>query len=281
MKYAPEFEPIAATTKESFDKIWSLPVAEMKEFVEKNPSPIPEDAPKDLEITHETVKVSDGTDIGIRVYRPNSTTTTTDKKKVFPLVIVAHGGGWVVGTHNNEDAMSRVICATADAVVVSVDYRMAPEFPYPYAVNDTYDVFVWAQNNPNHFSIDPKKIIVGGSSAGANIAAVMALRAREEGRDGIIGQFLNFPPVVHPNHFPHDKHNGTSYEENKDAPVLPVWIMEFFWKSYYPEAGTDVYVSPLLAKSLAGLPPAYIIVATIDPLRDDGLAYAKELQSAG
>jgi len=173
------------------------------------------------------------------------------------------------------------VAAKNKAVVVSVDYRRAPEYPFPYALHDAQDALLWCRENFRSLGIDPEMIIIGGGSAGANIAAVLAQIARDEGTTGIIGQILNIPVTCHPDHFPISKHEYYSIEQNANAPIVNAFRLRKFWDNYHPMADSNPLASPLLAKSFAGLPPALVQVAGMDPLRDEGLAYAQELKACG
>ncbi|XXH04118.1 hypothetical protein Hte_010530 [Hypoxylon texense] len=217
----------------------------------------------------------DGYLIELKVYkspnvRPNAT-----------LVYRMHGGGHVVGRHEVDGTENIYAATNPDIVVVSVDYRLAPEFPFPVPVEDCYDGLLWCKNNAKTLGIDPEKIIVAGSSAGANRAAVLAIMARDGGVTGIIGQVLHFPAVCHPKFFPRDKYEFGSYVQNADNCVLSVVRLEAFYDAYNPNPEPDHRHSPLLAASLANLPPALIQCAGVDIFRDEAFAYADALQAAG
>lgn len=162
-----------------------------------------------------------------------------------------------------EEAMNRYVAARTPCIVVSVDYRMAPEFRFPYAVNDSFDVLHWCRDNAQTLDIDKNRIILGGGSAGGNLAAVMAQMARDEGLSGIIGQVLGIPVTCHPKFFPTGDYEYESYKQNAEAPMLPGHTMMWFWDHYAPpaEVKPDPRHSPLLGK-LEGLPPARMCPAT-------------------
>jgi acetyl esterase/lipase len=269
----PEYEPVLRQIKDAFDALWNLPLPELRAQMQSAPVQLPEDIPKDLIIEDRKVPVSDGTELEIRSY------SSPKRSKSSVLYYVCHGGGWVVGDHATEEVQLRAVAGRNDALVISVLYRCAPEFPYPTPFNDCFDVLKWCKQNANDLGIDPEKIVLGGGSAGGNLAAVLSLRARDEGLSGIIGQVLNVPVTCHPDHFPKDKYEFTSWEQNAQAPLLDAKVMRWFWDCY--KATTEEYASPLLAKSLHGLPPALVQVAGLDPLRDEGLAYAEALKAAG
>ncbi|KAH8703863.1 lipase esterase family protein [Talaromyces proteolyticus] len=258
-------------------KLYALPVEQFR-AAGYRPPPIPPDSPtpgKDLDIVQTEVEVRDGTKILIRIY------TSTDHSPGSLLFFNAHGGGFVTGNTETEEAQNRLIAVKNGAVVVSVDYRRAPEYPYPFAVNDCFDVLIWCRKNADSLNIDPQRIIVGGGSAGANLSTVLALKFRNLSIPGIIGQILNIPVTCHPACFPQGKYEYISYKQNKNSPIVDANRMYWFWNQYLPDATPDPYASPLLAESLHGLPPTLVQVAGMDPLRDEGIAYAQALKKAG
>jgi len=274
----PEFAPFREEIDKNFVVLWGLPMDEFKAAWLSAPVALPENPPeqgKDYEIEELQVPVRDGTKIGVRLYKP----ITPVENAV--LVLKAHGGGWVVGSHEVEEVENRMIAAHAKAIVASVDYRMAPEYKFPYAIDDCFDVMKWCKANASKLGINPDTIITAGGSAGGNISAVLSQKARDENFSGIIGQILNIPVTCHPKHFPADKYEYGSYQQNKDSSVVDGPRMDWFWDQYLPNAEPEVYASPLLAKDLSGLPPALVQVAGMDPLRDEGLAYAEALKAAG
>ncbi|OAL53562.1 lipase esterase family protein [Pyrenochaeta sp. DS3sAY3a] len=272
-KVAEEYKKIEETTAH----LWALPIEEFRKVPYK-PAPLSKDAPKPgehVEISERQIPVRDGTEIGVRIYRP---LVITNNHVMFFNI---HGGGWTVGTPQTEETQNRLIAARNKAIVVSVDYRLAPEFPFPYALHDSIDAFKWAT-----LGADPNRIIVGGGSAGANLlklskATVLAQISRDENMGGIIGQIINIPVTCHPDHFPHSRYEGRSYEQNALAPIVSASKMRLFWNNYLPSADAHPWTSPLLSDSLAGLPPALIQIAGMDPLRDEGIAYAEALKSHG
>jgi acetyl esterase len=204
-------------------------------------------------------------DIGARVYEPSADPPAT--------VLFYHGGGWVLGTLDDSDAVCRALAVESGARVVSVDYRLAPEHRFPAAADDCYDALVWAAEN----LASGTPLVVSGDSAGGNLAAVTALRARDEGGPAIALQVLVYPVVDH------DFTTG-SYEAYADAGlILNKPEMIWFWDHYVPDEAerSNPYASPLLAADHSGLPPAYLVIAEHDPLRDEGFAYAAKLEAAG
>jgi acetyl esterase len=194
----------------------------------------------------------------------------------FPLLVFFHGSGFVLCSLDTHDGMCRNLCAGAGCVVASVDYRLAPEHKFPAGVEDCLHATRWAAAHAAEFGADPARIAVAGDSAGGNMAAVTALRVRDEGGPPLSGQLLLYPVTDY--HTP-----GTpSYEENAEGYGLTRDTMKWFWAHYLsdPAEGGHPHASPLRA-DLSGLPPALVITAEYDPLRDEGERYADGLRGAG
>lgn len=194
----------------------------------------------------------------------------------FPGLVFFHGGGWVVGSIASHDHLCRAVTDAAGLAVVSVDYRLAPEHPFPAAVDDAEAATAWVAANADALGIDPARLAVGGDSAGGNLAAVVARRARDRGGPRLAFQLLIYPIT--------DADLDTpSYLENADGYLLTREAMAWYWDRYAPDpaARADPDASPLRAPSLAGLPPALVITAGFDPLRDEAEAYARRLRDAG
>ncbi len=208
-------------------------------------------------------------DIPVRIYRP---TDATDHS----LLVWYHGGGWVIGDLDGADVNCRELAARSGSVVVSVDYRLAPESRFPAAHEDCYAATVWAAEHAAELGADANRLVVGGDSAGGNLAAVVSLRARDENGPAIRFQLLVYPVTDH-------NFETVSYRDNAEGYLLTRDGMIWFWGHYLgPDGdGAHPHASPLQAESLAGLPPAHVITAEYDPLRDEGEAYASRLQEAG
>ncbi len=192
-----------------------------------------------------------------------------------PLVVYYHGGGWVLGSHETDDPFCRDLCARSGMVIVSVDYRHAPEARFPAAPDDAFAALQWIAAHASELGGVPGQLIVAGWSAGGNLAAVVSQKARDAGGPEIVGQLL-ITPVTDC-----DLDTG-SYQENADGYVLTKPLMEWFWDHYADAADrNDPACSPLQAADLSGLPPAFIVTAEFDPLRDEGNAYAAALDAAG
>ena len=207
--------------------------------------------------------------IPIRVYVPKGSGP-------FPITMMFHGGGWVIGDLETVDAQSRQVCNQVGCVVVAVDYRLAPEHRFPAAAEDCYDATVWAHENAAQLDADSTRLAVAGDSAGGNLAAVVAQMARDNDGPPLVFQLLVYP-VTNGHVFDTD-----SYRENSDGYMLTADSMHWFWDHYAePADRSNPYASPLCASDLSNLPPALIQVAEFDPLRDEGLQYAEALRSAG
>ncbi len=211
-----------------------------------------------------------GGEIGIRVYSP-------EIPRQCPCLVYFHGGGWVVCDLDTHDVVCRAIARRSGAVVVAVDYRLAPEHKFPAAVEDSYAATLWVAANAGGLGIDPRRIAVGGDSAGGNLAAVVSLKSRDEGGPALALQVLVYP-VTNLASF-----DTGSYQAFAEGYNLTRAEMEWFRASYLsrPEDGKHPHASPLLAANLDGLPPALVITAECDPLRDEGEAYARRLEQAG
>ena len=195
----------------------------------------------------------------------------------FPVMVFFHGSGFVVCSLDTHDGMCRNLCAGAGCVVVSVDYRLAPEHKFPAATDDCLAATRWVAANACALGADAGCIVVAGDSAGGNLAAVTALRIRDEGGPRLKGQLLIYPVTDY-----HDS-NAPSMAENAEGYGLTRAGMIWFWDHYLadPSQGAAPHASPLRAKDLSGLPPALVVTAEYDPLRDEGEEYAKRLRQAG
>ena len=208
--------------------------------------------------------------IGARAYRPQGASP-------LPAVVYLHGGGWVVGDLDTHDATTSALAARSGCVVVSIDYRLAPEFPFPAGLEDCYDALAFVAEHGDELGIDPKRVAVAGDSAGANLAAALCLLARERGGPSIAFQLLVYPATDHFGEWP-------SYEELGDGRHgLSLELMHWFSALYLPDRAdaADWRASPVRATDLGGLPPALVLTAEYDPLRDEGEAYAAGLARAG
>jgi acetyl esterase len=191
-----------------------------------------------------------------------------------PILVWYHGGGWVIGDLDTADGVARKLANRANALVVSVDYRLAPEHPYPAPVDDCWAVLEWVAANGAELGGDPARIAVGGDSAGGNLAAVMAIKARDAGLS-LREQLLVYPATDLTLSFPSIDENGEGYLLTKDSMV---WFTNHYLGGADPKEPT---ISPYYADDVSGVAPAHIITAEFDPLRDEGEAYGERLKDAG
>ncbi len=210
-----------------------------------------------------------GGEIPLRVYRPCG-------DGPLPVYVYYHGGGWVVGGIATHEAHCCAVANAAGCIVVSVDYRLAPENKYPAAADDAFAATAWVFENAPGFGGDPARVAVGGDSAGGNLAAAVALMARDRGSFRPALQVLIYPVTDF-------RFDTPSYEQNAEGYMLSRSDMQWFWRCYLDaeEDGRQPYASPLRAVDLRGVAPALVITAEYDPLRDEGEAYAARLRQAG
>lgn len=218
--------------------------------------------------------------VGIRNFRLALPGRTLDARLYHPggtpaLMVFFHGGGWVVGSIHSHDQLCAHVAARSGVAVLSVDYRMAPEYPFPAPVDDAYDALVWAAAHGDELACDIRRLAVGGDSAGAHLAAVTALTARDRGAPTLAYQWLVYPTVDPLSNLP-------SRTESAAGPGLTLDDMQWFWEQFGADATAQDYrVAPSRAASLAGLPAACVLTAEADLLRDEGEQYAAQLRQAG
>jgi acetyl esterase len=224
--------------------------------------------PPGVKAIDRTIKAN-GIDIPLRVYRPAA-------NGVLPAVMFFHGGGWVLGDLDSHDSIAADICGKTDAVVVSVHYRLAPESPFPAAFDDCYAALCHVSAHAADFGVDAARIVVCGDSAGGNLAAAVALAARDRNGPALAGQALIYPACGNDFDLP-------SCHENAEAPMLTREAMLLYWNHYMggEPARATCYAAPMLAPHFRSLPPAFISTAQYDPVRDDGRQYAECLRNAG
>jgi acetyl esterase len=210
--------------------------------------------------------------ITVRSYRPQGASVGA----VLPALVYYHGGGHTIGDIDTHDTLCRELCNRSGCAVLSVDYRLGPEHKFPAAVDDSFAALRWIASHAERLSIDPSRLAVGGDSAGGNLAAVVALLARDQGGPKIAYQLLIYPATDLRFLSPSHKENGQGY-------LLTTDVIEYFTDNYLRDRSDrlDWRASPALAKDLSGLPPALVMTAGYDPLRDDGRDYADLLRGAG
>lgn len=226
----------------------------------------------DVEIDDRSLPVGPTGSTRVRVIRP------AGHEGLLPVIVYFHGAGWVMGDTTTHDRLVRELAVGAGAVVVFVDYERSPEARYPVAVEQDFAVTRYVAEHPDEFGVDASRLVIAGDSVGGNMAAVVALRAKEEQGPAIAAQLLFYPVTD-------AAMDSGSYREFADGPWLTKPAMAWFWDAYLPDvdARRDIHVSPLNASKddLQGLPPALVITDENDVLRDEGEAYARKLIEAG
>jgi len=214
--------------------------------------------------------------IPLRIYRPMGAGASPARAATLPVLVYYHGGGWTIGDLDTHDVLCRQLCNGSGAVVVSVDYRMGPEHRFPAAVDDCLAATRWVRDASSELGVDPARLAVGGDSAGGNLAAVVAILARDAGDLPIAYQLLIYPATdMRRRHASHTT-NGRGY-------LLTTATISYYHDHYIADAAHDLdwRASPLLHADLRKLPRALVVTAGFDPLRDEGLEYADRLVAAG
>ncbi len=227
-------------------------------------------APMQVDIAHvrdEKVPGPHGP-VPVRIYR--------DTDEPQPAILYFHAGGWMLGDLEHSDGICRVLAKKARAVVINVDYRLSPENPFPMPLDDCAAVLVWAAKNAATLKIDPTRIAIAGESSGAHLAAALALKARDENLPKVVLQVLSCPCVDPAMDTPSWAAFGNDFNPVREQ-------MDWMWKAFLPKPADAVhpYAAPLHAPDLKGLPPAIVLTAEYDPLRDEAEAYAAKLKAAG
>jgi len=210
-----------------------------------------------------------GGELRVRIYQP-------DDGRDRPVLVYFFGGGWTLGNLETCDAICRTLTNAVRCVTVSVEYRLAPEHPFPAAVQDCYAGLCWVAGHAAEFGADPNRLAVAGDSAGGNLAAAVTLLGRERGGPPLRHQLLVYPNTDHLS-------DTASLRESADPLLFNKWSVDWYWGHYltHERDGLDPLASPLRAPDLAGLPEATVITAEYDPLRDQGEQYARRLREAG
>lgn len=227
--------------------------------------------PDGIEIREVTIRSRDGYDVRAKVYTPAAA------DGLRPGFLSIHGGGFVMGDPEMTEQFAVDIAAETGALVISPDYRLAPEHPFPAGLEDCYATLEWLAANAEEFGVDPARIAVGGVSAGGGLTAAVALLARDRKGPAICFQMLEVPELD-------DRLETSSMQEFVDTPLWNRPSAEYSWKYYLsgtPETLGLQYAAPARAEDLSGLPPAFVSVCEFDPLRDEGISYAQRLLQAG
>lgn len=257
------FAKIATFNAISEEQYSKMTVEDFRKMMPKMPLE-PIDSIDSLKITNDR--------LNLYIYKPSGLLPNA------PVVIYYHGGGFYIPFSSLSNSISRQYANSFNSIVVAVDYRTAPKFPFPAAVNDSYSTFKWVVENAKSFGGNPDKIAVIGESAGANLAAVVSQKAKNDGFTNIKYQIL-FCPTTDAAHF----NTYPSAKKFKNGYFLDKISIDFSYKSYIPnkQVALNPEVSPLLSNNLSGLPPAFVITSEFDPLHDEGVAYFNKLKKAG
>lgn len=249
-------------------KLQDLTPEQVRELFSMAPAPVDIEVPTVGSVENRQIPVEDG-EITVRIYKPAG-------QGPFPLFVYYHGGGWVIGDLETSDAGCRLLAEQTQRVVVSVDYRLAPEYRFPVPVEDSYEALCWAQRHASELNAIADDIVVGGDSAGGNLATVMALLSREKNSPSITAQALIYPVT-------NLDFTTSSYEKFADGYGLDKDLMIWFGKYYVnnERAYKHPLVSPLLHENVSALPPTIIIAAENDVLYDEGVQYRDKLVEAG
>lgn len=266
MTLDPQIAALVETLDAGFPPVHTMTGAQARAVIRSRFVPNPDPEPV-FQVTDHRVDVAGGR-IGVRVYRPTSGDS-------LPILVYAHGGGFVFCDLDSHDGLCRNLANLIPAVVVSVDYRLAPEHRWPTAAHDMLAVTRWAAAHAAELGGDAARIAVGGDSAGGNLAAVTAVMARDHGSPAIAAQLLLYPVIA-------ADFDTESYRRYGRGFYNPRPALQWYWDQYVPavEDRQHPYASPLQA-DLTGLPPSIIVLAGHDPLRDEGIAYANALTAAG
>ena len=250
----------------------SLPPVEARLFYRDRRALTQPEAPAVAEISELSADGPHGP-IALRLYRP---TLQSDDRAVLPVLVYYHGGGWTIGDLDTHDVLCRQLANGSGCAVVSVDYRMGPEHRFPAGSDDCLAATYWVRRNAESLGLDASRLAVGGDSAGGNLAAVVAIAARDAGDLPIAFQLLIYPAV--------DQRWGhASHKSNGKGYLLESETIRYYHDNYYGDTSNDLdwRASPLLHADLGKLPPALVLTAGFDPLRDEGLDYANALVAAG
>ncbi|WP_280225213.1 alpha/beta hydrolase [Nocardia farcinica] len=250
---------------ESFPDVARYEAAELREIIAARRAPLTRQP--DMRTARDHVIPGPGGDLTVRVYVPHG-------DALRPVVVFAHGGGFVFCDLDSHDEFCRSTAQAVDAVVVSVDYRRAPEHPGPAAMEDLYAAVTWVHRHAGEFGGDPERIAVAGDSAGGNLAATVSLAARDRGGPPIAAQVLIYPVIDDDFDTESYRRYGAGYYNTTEA-------MRWYWQQYAPHGTDSPYLVPTRADSLAGLPPAVVVTAELDPPCSAGEDYARRLAAAG
>ncbi|MGX9673554.1 alpha/beta hydrolase [Mycobacterium sp. HM-7] len=266
MSLDPQVASLIEALDTGFPKVSTMTGAQARAAIRARFVPNPD--PEPVAIVRDARVSVEGGLVDIRIYRPEA-------PGLLPVLVYAHGGGFVFCDLDSHDGLCRNLANLIPAVVVSVAYRLAPEHRWPTAAEDVYAVTRWVSEHAGDFGADAQRVAIGGDSAGGNLAAVAALMARDRGELPIAAQMLLYPVIA-------AKFDTESYHRFGAGYYNPREALQWYWDQYVPGPSdrSNPYASPLSGR-LEGLPPAVMVVAGCDPLKDEGLAYADALRDAG
>jgi acetyl esterase len=252
-------------TDEAFPAVETMPAAEVRAILARRRPPI--DNADDVASANDRPIPGPAGDIGVRIYRPH------DEGADPPAVVFFHGGGFTLCDLDSHDGFCRAMALHTDSVVVSVDYRLAPEHRAPAAAEDAFAAYCWVAEHAGDIGVDPARLLVAGDSAGGNLAAVTTLTCRDKAAPMPAGQVLIYP-VIDP------ACDTDSYRDYATGYVNSRAGMRWYWRQYLGDAAPSPIVAPARAESHDGLPPAVVVTAGFDVLHDEGAAYAHQLRAA-
>lgn len=266
MTVHPEVAAMLAALESGFPDVTKFPPVELRELIRSRRAPL--QALPDMLAVHDLTIDGPGGDLPLRVFRPH------EDRQDLPVVVFAHGGGFVFCDLDSHDEFCRSMAEGVGAVVVAVGYRLAPEHLAPAAHDDVYAALEWVAKNAGDYGADPSKIVLAGDSAGGNLAATVSIAARDRGGPAIAAQVLMYPVID-------DDFETESYRLYGTGHYNTTSAMKWYWQQYAPHGTDDPRVVPTRAETLAGLPPAVVITAELDPPCTSGDRYAQMLEAAG
>ncbi|MDG3009754.1 alpha/beta hydrolase [Rhodococcus sp. D2-41] len=270
MTLHPEVATMLATLDASFPDVTAQAPQQLRSFLRDRRAPLQRQP--DMREVHDLTIPGPGGALPLRVYRPHL--DGTPDGRALPVVVFAHGGGFVFCDLDSHDEFCRSMAQGVGAVVVSVDYRLAPEHPAPAAHDDMHAALVWAAEHAAEYGGDPARIALAGDSAGGNLAATVAIAARDQGRPAVAAQVLIYPVID-------DDFDTESYRRYGTGHYNTSKAMQWYWQQYAPHGTDDPRLVPSKAQSLAGLPSAVVVTAELDPPCSSGDDYARRLAEAG
>ena len=263
----PDVEAMLAGLEAGFPDVTQHPAAELRQLIVSRRAPLTRTP--DMRVARDEVIDGPGGDLTLRVYVPHG-----EDESPRPVIVFAHGGGFVFCDLDSHDEFCRSMAEAVNTVVVAVDYRLAPENPAPAAMEDMYAALLWTVENIAAYGGDPKRVAVAGDSAGGNLAATVSLAARERGGPSITAQILLYPVLG-------DDFDTESYQRYGVGYYNTTKAMRWYWEQYAPGDRDNALVVPTRASTLAGLPPALVATAELDPPCSEGEAYAERLAAEG